>query len=47
MSTFNKSKLFRPFEHETYEDETPKDEALDEEGKTRVKLKVYKKCKFY
>jgi hypothetical protein len=32
--------LNRPFDPETYEDETT--DALDEEGKTRVKLKVIK-----
>ena len=30
----------RPFDPETYEDENPKGEALDDEGKTRVRLKV-------
>ena len=30
----------RPFDPDTYEDENPKNEALDEEGKTRVRLKV-------
>lgn len=30
----------RPFSHDTYEDEMPKGDALDEEGKTRVRLKV-------
>ncbi len=30
----------RPFDPETYEDENPKGDALDEEGKTRVRLKV-------
>lgn len=30
----------RPFDPEQYEDENPKGDAIDEEGKTRVKLKV-------
>jgi RNA polymerase-associated protein LEO1 len=30
----------RPFSHDTYEDEMPKGDALDEEGKTRIRLKV-------
>ena len=30
----------RPFDPDTYEDETPKGDTLDEEGKTRVRLKV-------
>jgi RNA polymerase-associated protein LEO1 len=30
----------RPFDPETYEDENQNGEALDEEGKTRVRLKV-------
>ena len=32
--------LFRPFDEQTYEDEIDEDEVLDEEGRTRMKLKV-------
>lgn len=30
----------RPYDPETYEDEVDEDEVLDEEGRTRLKLKV-------
>lgn len=31
---------FRPFDPATYEDEVDEDETMDEEGRTRLKLKV-------
>ena len=32
--------LYRPFDAQYYEDEIEEDEILDEEGRTRLKLKV-------
>ncbi len=32
--------FFSPFDPTTYEDEIDEDEVLDEEGRTRLKLKV-------
>ena len=32
--------FYRPFDPVTYEDEIDEDEVLDEEGRTRMKLKV-------
>ena len=32
--------ICRPFDEQTYEDEIDEDEVLDEEGRTRMKLKV-------
>jgi hypothetical protein len=32
--------IFRPFDPTTYEDEVDEDEVMDEEGRTRLKLKV-------
>jgi len=32
--------LCRPFDAATYEDEVDDDEVMDEEGRTRLKLKV-------
>ena len=34
----------RPFDEMTYEDEIDEDEVLDEEGRTRMKLKVGFTC---
>lgn len=33
-------KIFRPFDPQYYEDEFEDEEMLDEEGRTRLKLKV-------
>jgi len=32
--------MFRPFDAATYEDEVDDDDVMDEEGRTRLKLKV-------
>lgn len=32
--------FFRPYDADTYEDEVDEDEVLDEEGRTRLKLRV-------
>lgn len=36
--------LCRPFDAATYEDEVDDDEVMDEEGRTRLKLKVQFFC---
>ncbi len=39
LINFNKK---RPFDQDTYEDDLDKTETLDEEGQTRIRLKVSK-----
>ena len=40
--------IYRPFSAETYEEENPNGETLDEEGNTRVRLKIANtiRCKY-
>ena len=34
--------IFRPYDQQTYEDEIDEEDILDEEGRTRLRLKVRK-----